>query len=67
MLVVSELTANAVEHARSGFEVRLELRDADVLRIEVVDQGPGSPDPARADELSERGRGLLLSQVAEPI
>ncbi len=60
VLVVSELTANAVEHARTGFEVRLELRDAQVLRVEVVDHGPGSPDLRRADTSTERGRGLHL-------
>ncbi len=60
VLVVSELTANAVEHARTGFEVRLELRDAHVLRVEVVDHGPGSPDLSRGDTLAERGRGLHL-------
>jgi CheY-like chemotaxis protein len=60
VLVVSELAGNAVEHARSGFGLRLELRNARVLRVEVVDHGPGSPELQRQDTASERGRGLLV-------
>lgn len=60
VLVVSELTGNAVEHAQSGFEVSLHVRDASVLRIEVLDHGSGSPDLQTTDVTSERGRGLLL-------
>ena len=38
-LVVTELAANAIVHARSAFTVILSLRD-DVLRISVRDAGP---------------------------
>ena len=42
-LVVTELAANAIVHARSAFTVILSVRD-DVLRISVRDAGP--PDGA---------------------
>lgn len=60
VLVVSELAGNALEHAGTGFELRLEVRNETSLRVEVVDHGPGSPDPREADLDSERGRGLHL-------
>jgi CheY-like chemotaxis protein/anti-sigma regulatory factor (Ser/Thr protein kinase) len=58
-LVVTELAANAVDHARSAFEVRLELTPA-ALRLEVCDNGAGTPEPQPPRRDSERGRGLLL-------
>lgn len=58
-LVVTELAANAVDHAHSDFEVRLALTDH-VLRLEVLDNGAGTPDPRPPSPDSERGRGLLL-------
>ena len=60
VVIVSELVANAVEHGRTGFDLRLELRDQRVLRIEVTDQGTGNPDPRATSETSERGRGLFI-------
>ncbi len=64
VLVVSELAANAVEHAQTGFDLRLEVRNA-ALRVEVVDRGAGSPALSVPGELATRGRGLLLvSQLA---
>ncbi|MFC9326177.1 ATP-binding protein [Kitasatospora sp. NPDC057015] len=64
-LLLSELVANAVEHARvpAGrlVKVRFECR-ADLLRVEVHDASPQRPSlrtvPAQAD--AEAGRGLLL-------
>lgn len=65
VLVVSELAANAVEHARSDFDLRLEVRDTRALRVEVLDRGHGSPDLRTPDRSAERGRGLqLVSQIA---
>lgn len=58
-LVVTELAANAVDHAHSDFEVRLALTDR-ALRVEVLDNGHGTPDPRPPTAGSERGRGLLL-------
>jgi CheY-like chemotaxis protein len=65
VLVASELAGNALEHARTGFDLRLRVRGADALRVEVLDRGPGSPDLQTPDAISERGRGLqLVSHVS---
>ena len=58
-LVVSELVTNAVSHANSSCELRLELSDGS-LRVEVTDCGTGTPDPLAATEQDEHGRGLLI-------
>jgi anti-sigma regulatory factor (Ser/Thr protein kinase) len=57
-LLVSELVANAVEHVQEEGEIELRVGLAsDVLRIEVLDPGPGfEPRPRPAD--SDRGWGL---------
>lgn len=59
-LLISELVANAVEHASDGgaVEVRVELGD-ERLRVEVGDSGPGFKwIPRREDAGSDRGWGL---------
>lgn len=59
LVVVSELVTNAIMHARSACDLR--LRDAEeVLRIEVIDCGRGSPELQRPHAHAEHGRGLLL-------
>lgn len=58
-LVITELAANAVDHARSAFEVRVALTPA-ALRLEVADGGRGTPEPQPTRRDAERGRGLLL-------
>jgi DNA-binding NarL/FixJ family response regulator len=63
-LVVSELVANAVLHARTASELRLSLRPG-VLRIEVTDSGPGTPDPKVPSTQRGNGRGLhIVSAIA---
>ena len=59
LLVVSELVTNAVTHARSACTLRV-AKSADAVRLEVVDDGLGSPDPLVVDVDDEHGRGLLL-------
>ena len=59
LVVVSELVTNAVVHARSACDVRLSRKNGTV-RIEVRDQGAGSPDPHLPAEEDEHGRGLFL-------
>jgi anti-sigma regulatory factor (Ser/Thr protein kinase) len=57
-LLVSELVANAVEHVREegDIELRVALSDG-VLRVEVLDPGPGfSPTPRQPGP--DRGWGL---------
>ena len=57
-LLLSELVANAVEHVREegDLEVRITLGDG-VLRVEVLDPGPGFVPPRRTPG-SDRGWGL---------
>ena len=59
LLVVSELAANALTHAQSSYRVRLSANDV-VLRIEVTDEGFGTPEPQPLTETEEHGRGLHL-------
>lgn len=56
ILLVDELVANAVLHARSPVEVRARL-DAARLHVEVAD---GSPQPPRLREPDVGGRGLRI-------
>jgi anti-sigma regulatory factor (Ser/Thr protein kinase) len=59
-VMVSELAMNAVEHARTRFEVTVEITSG-LLRVEVTDSGGGTavarPLP---DAASLRGRGLFI-------
>lgn len=61
-LIVSELVTNALVHAGSRCEVRCRVVAA-VLRLEVLDEGRGSPDPQRPSPDEDHGRGLLLIGV----
>jgi hypothetical protein len=58
-LVVSELAANAVVHARSAFTVAF-TDDGDCLRIEVRDASSRHPAVPHAGITATHGRGLLL-------
>jgi DNA-binding NarL/FixJ family response regulator len=59
LLVVSEMVANAVTHARSACELRLSVSPL-ALRVEVVDHGHGTPDPMPPSPTRNNGRGLHL-------
>lgn len=59
LVIVSELVTNAVVHARTTCHLRLSRRDG-AVRIDVRDEGAGSPDLHEAAEDDEHGRGLLL-------
>ena len=59
LLVVSELAANALTHAHSSYRVRLAATEA-ALRIEVDDDGSGTPEPQPLTDDEEHGRGLHL-------
>lgn len=61
-LVVSELTSNAVRHARSGFELDLSHADG-MVRIAVTDESRASPVLQDPKTESDAGRGLQI--VAE--
>ncbi len=58
-LVVTELAANAVLHASSPYEVRVS-RTEGVVRIEVVDGDPGTPEPQPFSAVAEDGRGIVI-------
>jgi CheY-like chemotaxis protein/anti-sigma regulatory factor (Ser/Thr protein kinase) len=59
LLVVTELVNNAVTHACSECDLRLSINPL-ALRIEVIDQGPGAPDPLPPSATRNHGRGLHL-------
>jgi anti-sigma regulatory factor (Ser/Thr protein kinase) len=64
MVLTSELVTNAVVHARTQVDVRVELDDGR-MRVEVADGDPRMPRPVAyaADDLG--GRGLyLVEQLA---
>lgn len=58
-LLVSELVANAVLHARSTARVRLDHGD-ELLRVEVDDAGERMPHVVTPSESEEHGRGLQM-------
>ena len=57
-LLASELAANAVLHANSGFEVRV-AHDGDVFRVEVVNDAPEMLAALR-EPTEGSGRGLHI-------
>lgn len=59
LLVVTELVNNAVTHARSLCELRISVSPLSV-RVEVLDEGPGTPDPLPPSATRNHGRGLHL-------
>jgi anti-sigma regulatory factor (Ser/Thr protein kinase) len=59
LLVVSELLGNAVAHAASCMELRVEVHPG-FLRVDVIDDGDGRPGLRTVPPLAERGRGLQI-------
>jgi anti-sigma regulatory factor (Ser/Thr protein kinase) len=62
-LCLSELAANAVTHSNSrrpggSFTVHVEIRQGDLVRVEVEDQGGSWTQSVCAD--GQHGRGLLI-------
>jgi serine phosphatase RsbU (regulator of sigma subunit)/anti-sigma regulatory factor (Ser/Thr protein kinase) len=60
VLLTSELAANAVQHARTPFEVTVETDGTARVRIGVSDAGDGVPARQDVRQLDPRGRGLHL-------
>ncbi|HMD44845.1 MAG TPA: ATP-binding protein [Acidimicrobiales bacterium] len=60
ILLVSELATNAVEHARTSFEVR--VRTLPVVHIEVSDNSKVMPVERSLPPDAEHGRGLRIVQ-----
>jgi anti-sigma regulatory factor (Ser/Thr protein kinase) len=61
ILMVSEVTTNAILHARSAFVVSMGTRK-DTIRIEVTDAGFGEPQVRTPGPYSTGGRGLQIVQ-----
>lgn len=60
--LVTELATNVVLHARTGFDLSMEL-DGDRLRLEVRDASPLLPRPRRFSRESTTGRGMRLVET----
>ena len=64
VLATSELVTNAVQHAATRVDLRIEIGDG-TLRVEVVDYGDGCPVYSRIASDAGHGRGLMVvSRVA---
>jgi anti-sigma regulatory factor (Ser/Thr protein kinase) len=66
MVMVSELTTNAVKHAEGTFEVVASLDgegDAERLRVEVHDADPTIPQVHWVPAGATSGRGLLIVET----
>lgn len=61
VLLTSEVASNAVQHARTPFEVVVRA-DTERVRIEVLDSDPTVPSPVRAGSHATSGRGLSIVQ-----
>ena len=58
-LAATELAANAVMHARTGFDVAV-MADAGSVRVEVIDENPTLPALGDGQLPAPGGRGLLI-------
>jgi hypothetical protein len=63
VLLVSELATNAIVHARSEFDVWVDLTGP-CVRMGVDDRSDVLPSPTQADPDATRGRGLAMIEVA---
>lgn len=61
LVLTSELVTNAVLHARTPVDVRVEF-DAERMRVEVADGDPCIPGPLPCTTDALAGRGLFLVQ-----
>jgi anti-sigma regulatory factor (Ser/Thr protein kinase) len=59
LVMVSELTTNAVRHGGGGFEVALSA-SGDGVRVEVVDSSPAVPQAQWVPAGATSGRGLSI-------
>jgi anti-sigma regulatory factor (Ser/Thr protein kinase) len=59
VMLVSEVTANAVMHARSMVTLQIEVNDP-AVKVRVEDCSPDVPQPRSVEDDDEGGRGLWL-------
>lgn len=65
LLVVEELVANVIDHARTRFQLVVELT-GQVLHVAVRDSGGGLPQLRPFDPDAARGRGLqVIEKLAQ--
>jgi anti-sigma regulatory factor (Ser/Thr protein kinase) len=62
ILVIGELAANAVRHARSNFEISLRCNSG-VVVAEVADSSPAIPLAKSPDAEGVGGRGLMIVET----
>ena len=60
LLLVSELATNAVRHARTGFELTVDVRRAGVRVTVIDDAGHAEPRVGQPHPDDTDGRGLLI-------
>ena len=58
-LMVSELAANSVRHAKAPFDITIR-RSETTVRVEVTDDGPGAPVMRSPRSNESSGRGLHI-------
>ena len=62
-LITSELVTNAVQHARTRFQVQL-IRDGYTFLLSVTDQSASIPTLGQEpDSLMQHGRGLMIVEA----
>ena len=61
-LLTSELATNAVLHARTAYAVIM-TRGEGVLRVDVLDDSPVTPERRRNSALAATGRGVALVET----
>lgn len=62
VLLTSELVTNAILHAKTGPTVKMAL-NGELLRVEVIDRGPGKPQRGSSATDALSGRGLALVEA----
>jgi anti-sigma regulatory factor (Ser/Thr protein kinase) len=61
-LMVSELATNSIRHARTGFDLSIDVTPARI-RVEVSDIGGGEPTLRSPEPTEPRGRGLQIVEA----
>ncbi|WP_344821416.1 PAS domain S-box protein [Actinocorallia longicatena] len=62
LLLTSEIVTNAIRHAQGPIRMRVHRTEHD-LTVEVTDHSPLQPQPRRASDTDEAGRGLQLVEA----
>jgi serine/threonine-protein kinase RsbW len=58
-VMTSELATNSIRHAESEFEVNVDRSNREI-RVEVTDEGSGTPTVLSPDPTQPSGRGLFI-------